>query len=220
MDRKQKLSPESFLEQFTNKYSDKNVKNSSITTSQLSDALFNLTGKTGVIEGLKPVGDSKIFGRARTVQTSSDDWGTVIHGIYAAKKGDVLVISCDGEDKAVWGELASKSAQMRGIAGTVIYGASRDSGGIMDIGYPVFSRMVRPNAGKPLSEGEINKPIICGNINVKNRDLIVGDECGVVRIPDEISSEVLKEAYGILENEHKIFKELNQGKSFLDILNI
>lgn len=220
MDRKQKLSPESFLEQFTNKHSDKSAFDPDITTSQLSDAMMKINGETGVLEGLKPISDFKVFGKATTVQTSADDWGTVIKGIYAAEKGDVLIISCDDDDIAVWGELASAAAKKQGIAGTVVYGASRDSSGIIDLDYPVFSKIVRPNAGKPLCKGEINKPIICGTTTVKTGDLIVGDECGVVSIPGEISSKVLKEAEDILKNENNIFKQLNKGKTFIDILNI
>jgi len=218
MDRKQKLSPESFLEQYTHK--NKNIINEDITTSQISDAMMSLTGENGVIEGIKPIDEFKIMGKATTVRTSKDDWGTVIEGIYSAQKGDVLVISCDGDDIAVWGELASTAAQKEGIVGTVVYGASRDSAGIMKLDYPVFSRNVVPNAGKPLSAGEINKPITCGNTNIKPGDLIIGDECGVVRIPSEIIVKVLQKAQDIIKNENRISQKLNKGKSFLDIINI
>ena len=61
------------------------------------------------------------MGKAITVETASDDWGTVIQGIYAAKKGDVLVIKCSDDDPAVWGEMASSTAQKRGVVGTVIH---------------------------------------------------------------------------------------------------
>jgi 3-hexulose-6-phosphate synthase len=217
MDRKQKLSPESFLKQYTHK--NKNIIDQDITTSQISDALMSLTGENGVIEGVKPIDDFKIMGKATTVRTSKEDWGTVINAIYTAKKGDVLVISSDGDDVAVWGELASTAAQKEGIVGTVIYGASRDSTGIIKLNYPVFSRNVVPNAGKPLSEGEINKPITCGNTNIKPDDLIIGDECGVVRIPGEIIVKVLKKAQDIIKNENNISQKLNNGTSFIDILN-
>ena len=218
--KRKKISPENFLKQFSQRSSGFKILSSEITTSQLSDAMMKINGETGVLEGLKPISDFKVFGKATTVQTSADDWGTVIKGIYAAEKGDVLIISCDDDNIAVWGELASAAAKKQGIAGTVVYGASRDSSGIIDLDYPVFSKIVRPNAGKPLCKGEINKPIICGTTTVKTGDLIVGDECGVVSIPGEISSKVLKEAEDILKNENNIFKQLNKGKTFIDILNI
>ncbi len=219
--RKGKLSPENFLDKFSNRSSSSTISSSRITTSQLSDAMRKVTGRTGVIRGIKPVQSSfKIMGKATTVKTSSNDWGTVVKGIYAAEKGNILVISCDRDDPAVWGEIASKTAQNHGLAGTVIYGASRDITGIKKLDYPVFSRDLIPNAGKPLAEGEVNIPVICGRTTIKPGDFIMGDECGVVSIPIEITEKVLEIAYEILNNEDHIIRQLDHGKSFLDILEI
>lgn len=217
MDGKQKLSPENFLKKFTTRSSDEPI-NPDVTTSQISDALTRQTGNNGVLAEIKPIDDFKIMGRATTIKTSSNDWGTVIKGIYAADKGNVLVISCDDDNTAVWGELASTAAQNQGIAGTVISGASRDSVGIKNLGYPVFSRNVVPNAGKPLVEGAINLPIICGNTTIKPGDLIIGDECGVVSVPSELIKNVLLEANKIIKNEMELTAQLNQGISFMDLL--
>lgn len=219
--KKEKLSPESFLDQFSHRTSSYKLLRSRITTSQLSDALKNVTGQTGVLVGLKAIQKNfKIMGKATTVKTSANDWGTVIKGIYSAKKGNILVISCDNDDPAVWGEMASTTAQKQGLRGTVIYGASRDIAGIKKLNYPVFSRDVIPNAGKPLGEGAVNIPVNCGPTTVNPGDFIMGDECGVVSVPMEITEEVLEEAYTILDNEDHIVRQLNRGKSFLDILGI
>ncbi len=221
MDKKGKLSPESFLKEFACRASITPKPNSRITTSQLSDSLRKITGQTGVLTGLKPLDSRfKISGKATTVKTSANDWGTVIKGIYAAEKGNILVISCDGDEPAVWGELASTTAQKEGIAGTVIYGASRDIKGIKKLEYPVFSRAVIPNAGNPLAEGQVNIPVICGGTIVNPGDFIMGDECGVVSVPFEITEEVIEGACKILDNEDHIVRRLNHGESFLDILEI
>lgn len=221
MDKKGKLSPESFLKEFACRTSITPKPNSRITTSQLSDSLRKITGQTGVLTGLKPLDSRfKISGKATTVKTSANDWGTVIKGIYAAEKGNILVISCDGDEPAVWGELASTTAQKEGIAGTVIYGASRDIKGIKKLEYPVFSRAVIPNAGNPLAEGQVNIPVICGGTIVNPGDFIMGDECGVVSVPFEITEEVIEGACKILDNEDHIVSRLNHGESFLDILEI
>ncbi len=181
----------------------------------------NITGQNGVLKGVKPVKSSfKIMGKANTVKTSENDWGTVIKGIYEAEKGNILVICCDKDDPAVWGELASTTAQKEGLIGTVIYGASRDIRGIKKLNYPVFSMNIVPNAGKPLAEGKINIPVICGQTTVNPGDFIMGDECGVVCVPEEITEEVLEESYNIINNENSIIHQLDGGKSFLDILGI
>lgn len=219
--RKEKLSPESFLNQFSHRNSTYKLLKSKITTSQLSDALRNVTGQNGVLVGIKPVKKSfKIIGKATTVKTSANDWGTVINGIYRAKKGNILVISCDNDDSAVWGEMASTTAKKQGLSGTVIYGASRDVAGIKKLNYPVFSRDIIPNAGKPLAEGAVNIAVNCGSTIVNPGDFIMGDECGVVSVPKEITEEILEEAYKIVDNEDHIVRQLDSGKSFLDILGI
>ncbi|ADZ10546.1 Dimethylmenaquinone methyltransferase [Methanobacterium lacus] len=219
MDGKQKLSPETFLKKFASKSSEEPAY-PDVTTSQFSDALTKLTGKNGVLVNIKPIDDFKIIGRATTVKTSSNDWGTVIKGIYSAKKGDVLVISCEDDQTAVWGELASEAAKIRGLSGTVVIGASRDSAGIKSLKYPVFSRNVVPNAGKPLTEGEININLTIEDTIIKPGDLIIGDECGVVSVDQKMVSEVMKVAMKIVSNETEISSKLNQNISFMEILGI
>ncbi|MFY9637810.1 MAG: RraA family protein [Methanobacterium sp.] len=219
--KKNKISPENFLNRFSQKSSSYKRLCSDITTSQLSDAMRKVTGQNGVLLGVKPLKSSfKIMGRATTVKTSANDWGTVIKGIYASEKGNILVISCDRDDPAVWGELASTCAQNFGISGTVVYGAIRDIKGIKNLDYPVFSRTVTPNAGNPIAEGEVNISVVCGRTIVNPGDIIMGDECGVVSVPEEIINDVIKEAYKILDNENYILQDLKDGKSFLDILKI
>lgn len=219
MNRKQKLSPDTFLKKFASKSSEESGY-PDVSTSQVSDALTKLTGRNGVVADVKPIDNYKIIGRATTVKTASNDWGTAIKGIYSAKKGDILVISCEDDKTAVWGELASTAAKKQGLSGTVIIGASRDSAGIKSLEYPVFSRNVVPNAGKPLVEGEININLESGDTTIKPRDLIIGDECGVVSVAHEMVSKVMMEALKIVNNETEISTKLNQEISFMDILGI
>ena len=102
----------------------------------------------------------------------------------------------------------------KALAGTVIYGASRDINGIKKLDYPVFSRDIIPNAGKPLAEGEINIPVICGGTTVNPGDLIMGDECGVVSVPFEIIEEVIEGACKILNNEDRYSTSVERWQIF------
>jgi len=79
---------------------------------------------------------------------------------------------------------------------------------------------VVPNAGKPLVEGEININLKSGDTTIKPGDLIIGDECGVVSVSQEIISKVMVEALKIVNNETEISTKLNQGISFMDLLGI
>jgi 3-hexulose-6-phosphate synthase len=219
--KEQKISPKNFLNMFSQKNPVSRLLSSRITTSNLSDAMKHVKGENGVLTGVKPVtGNMKVVGKATTVKTRADDWGTAIKGIYAARKGDVLLIECNGDDPAVWGELASGTAQDREIAATVIYGSARDIAGIKELNYPVFSRDVIPNAGEAKGEGEVNIPVACGETTVNPGDLIMGDGCGVVAVPQEIIDEVIEEAFNIVEGENEIVTQIAEGSSFLDILNM
>jgi 3-hexulose-6-phosphate synthase len=225
MVRKLEVSAELLLEQFSSKKIDEKidveVKNLHITSSQISDALKNLTGEDGVIPKVKPVkNDLRIVGRIITVKTNQNDWGTSLKAIETANKGDIIFICGDGDDIALWGELFSKYAQQQGLGGTVIYGAMRDVKGVNDLNYPVFSRAIVPNAGNPSADGETNISLECGGVEVKPGDWVFGDDCGVVLVPENILKKVIKEAIQIKKNEDKILRKLHEGASLSDILGI
>ncbi len=225
MVRKIVASPDFLLEQFSSKKFDekshRKVESLKITSSQISDALKKVTGENGVIPLVKPIKNNlKINGRIVTVKTRQDDWGTPLRAIETAQKGDIIFVSCDGDDIAVWGELFSKYAQEKGMGGTVIYGAMRDINAVCDLNYPVFSRAVVPNAGKPKAEGDTNIKLECGGVVVKPGDWIIGDDCGVVVVPENLRKKVIDEAVEIKINEDKILRQLQEGASLSDIVGI
>ena len=84
----------------------------------------------------------------------------------------VLFLYCYGEPASVWGELASTSAQEKGIVGTVLYGYARDMDAIMDLDYPVYALDFVPNAGKALGLGEVNVDIEIDNQLIRPGDFI------------------------------------------------
>lgn len=220
MDEREKLSPESFLKKFSKKTDIAKLKRLNITSSQISDALNNLTGSSGVIKGVRPLFDAMVMGRSVTVATAADDWGTSVKAIDVAKKGEILFIYVDGEDKAIWGELTSKTAQEKGIVSTIIYGAVRDVGAIKEMKYPVFSKNIVPNAGSPKAEGKINIPVKCDDIIINPHDIVIGDECGVVVIPEELLGKVIEEAMNIKKKEKQIISRIEKGYSLSSILEL
>jgi 3-hexulose-6-phosphate synthase len=221
MAKKMEVSPESLLELFASKKADSNLLNENITTSQVSDALKYLTGKNGVIHGLKPIKkDLKIRGRLVTVKTRSDDWGSSLKAIDGAENGSIIFICSEGDETAVWGELFSKYAQKRGMGGTVVYGAMRDLEAVQELNYPVFSRSVVPNAGEARAEGEVNIPLECGEVEVNPGDWVIGDDCGVVVVAEELLPQVIKKASQIKKNEEEILRRIEEGYSLSKILDI
>ena len=218
MDEKMEISPEGLLKRFSH-HQNFNYYKDKLSTPQLSDSLKKLLDYNPIIPCVKPLNDDyKILGKIITVQTSSEDWGTVLEAIDLAEKGDIIFISADNDDSAVWGELTSKSAHNKGIAGTVIYGAVRDAAAIKKINYPVFSRAVVPNAGTPLAQGDVNIPLKCGEITINPQDVVLGDDCGVVVVPGELFYQAINQALLIREEEEKIIKKMDKGYSLSNII--
>ncbi|CDG64498.1 MAG: 3-hexulose-6-phosphate synthase [Methanobacterium sp.] len=225
MAEKMGFSPESLLKQFSSKRkvkeTDLSLENLGLSTSQISDALKNLTGEYGVVPGVKPIKDNlKISGKVITVKTQQDDWGTSLKAVETSSKGDVIFIACDGDEVGVWGEMFSKYAQKKGVQSTVVYGAVRDVEAVRELDYPVFSRSIVPHAGTPRAEGEINIPVECGEVTVKTGDWIFGDNCGVVVIQAEVLDQVISEALKIKRTEEEIIHQISEGKPLSDILGI
>ena len=183
-----------------------------VSTPNISDALQ----RQGAVHGLSPhfkTVTTKFAGPAVTVVTRDGDWAKPVEAIDRAAAGDVIVVDAGGGTTAVWGELASWSAHGRGVAAVVIDGAARDIDSIHDLGFPVFSRSVSPNAGEPKGHGEIGVEVVVGGQRVRPGDWIVGDASGLVVIPRERAAEVANRSLDVLEHENRVREEIRRGST-------
>jgi 3-hexulose-6-phosphate synthase/6-phospho-3-hexuloisomerase len=132
----------------------------------------------------------------------------------------VLVIDTGGVGPAIWGELATHSALNKGVAGVVINGAIRDSGDIIRLKFPAFTRLVMPNAGEPRGFGEIGAPIRIGNVRVETGDWILGDDDGVTVLPQKQAVEYTNRAMDVLEKENRIRAEIKEGRTLAEVTDL
>jgi len=185
-----------------------------------SATVHEASGGRGALESsIKPVDPkSRLCGPALTVAGRPGD-NLIIHkAIYAAEKGDVLVVSVGGFTEAgPWGEIMTLAARVRGIAGLVIDGSIRDSMAIRELGFPAFSKGLSIKGTTKDSLGYINHPIIIGGVTVHPGDAILGDADGVVVVARTDLTEVLEKSKLRKEKEEKIKKELQMGKSTLEL---
>jgi len=191
---------------------------SKVSSPNVADAQH----KKGAMKGILPriSHNAKMVGRALTVHTVNGDWAKPVEAIDKARPGDVIVIdACSGEI-AVWGELASWSCKTKGVAGVVIDGAARDIDSIIEMGFPCFSRHVASNAGEPKGYGGIGHEIVCGGVTVRTGDWLVGDESGVVVVPQEHAVEVANRALDVFERENRIREEIKRGGTLSDVLKL
>ncbi|HLD28746.1 MAG TPA: bifunctional hexulose-6-phosphate synthase/ribonuclease regulator, partial [bacterium] len=116
---------------------------------------------------------------------------------------------------AVWGELATHSARIKGIAGVVIWGGIRDVGEIRKLEFPSWAKIITPQAGEPRGLGEMSVPLQLGGVLVKPGDWIAGDADGLMLIPKEQAAETANRAMDVLEKENRIRSEIMKKRKSL-----
>jgi len=132
----------------------------------------------------------------------------------------MLVIDAGGVPPAVWGELASWSAKRKGIAGVVIDGAIRDVPEIKKLKFPAFAKIITPQAGEPKGFGEIGIPVEVGGVKILPGDWIVGDDDGVIAIPNFKAIEIANRAMDVLEKENRVRKEIKEGSTLSQVTEL
>lgn len=187
------------------------------STPTISDALDKF-GIAGGCKGITPiVSGVKMVGTAYTVRyiPIGAVKGTVGDYIEDVLPGDVIVLDNNGRtDCTVWGDILTVTAKMKGISGTVIDGVCRDIPTILEEKYPVFSRGKFMMTGKDRVMVEATQVVVSiGKVQVRPGDILVGDDSGVVVVPQEMAEEVLEAATAIKEAENLIIEAVRGGLS-------
>jgi regulator of RNase E activity RraA len=159
---------------------------------------------------IQPLGpDMVVLGRAMTVlerDFASEDErraamqagrspGVMLEALDNLRKNEVYLCTGASPAYAVWGELMSTRARQLGAAGAVLNGYSRDTRGILKLGFPTFS--IGRYAQDQRPRGEVvayRTRITIGETDVSPGDIVFGDLDGVLVIPQHIENEVLRTA--------------------------
>jgi regulator of RNase E activity RraA len=193
--------------------------------ASVSDAVELVTGKSGTMRhDMKLVTGKAMVGRAVTslARPAPPEGATPalatkhsVEMIDEAKPGEVGVIVMEGTlDIAAMGNLMGTAATVRGMAGMVLDGAIRDIWDIRRMGLTVYARSATPaTAVGHYATVAKNVPVECAGVTVHPGDIIVGDEDGVVVVPQELAEEVLKKAKEIDDRERGMFPFIRQHKS-------
>ena len=200
---------------------DINVQRASkLDTTSLSDALDRL-GIAGQCLNIKPLDHAfRMTGRAFTLLygPSANPSGTVGDYIDHLEPGTVVVLDNGGRENAtVWGDILTTMSHRKGVAGTVIDGACRDTHLSLSLGYPIFSRSYSMRTGKDRVQVEAtNCPVNIGDARVCAGDILRGDSDGVVVIPKAHEEDVLRVAEEIDSVEGEILKAVRDGMRLVD----
>lgn len=191
-----------------------------LDTTSISDALDRL-GIAGQCLNIKPLDPRfRLCGRAFTILygPAGKPAGTVGDYIDDVEPGSVVVLDNGGRENAtVWGDILTWVAHRRGIAGTVIDGACRDTHLCRELAYPIYSRSYSMRTGKDRVQVEaMNTVVNIGDARVAPGDLVRGDADGVLVIPREHEEAVLAAAEDIDATEQKIRALVNEGHTLTE----
>jgi|SRR5947207_3989656 len=193
-------------------------------TSTWSDALDEC-GIDGVVRGLtQRSGHGRFAARAVTARETAGRHGAFARNEFGVAKmiaatgpGRVLMADLGGAEISTFGGLAGLATAMRGAAAVVIDGACRDVEEIRATGLWLASRSVTPTTGKTrLRLESMGEPVTIGGIAVRQDDLVIGDDTGIVVVPNAELARVLALAEKMLATDLAIEQALKAGQSFAE----
>lgn len=202
------------------------------TVASVSDAVDQVVGRRGFLSHeIRPFIPGRIVGRAVTalVRPATPEKATpalaVKHSVEMidnSNSGAVGVIVMEnGLDVAAMGGLMGTAAKARGMAGMVLDGGVRDLAELRALGLPVYARAVVPStAVGRFASAARDIPVQCGDVTINPGDIIVAGEDGVVCVPQEKASEVLKRAQEIDVRETKMVPLIKQYKALQKVIEM
>jgi len=188
-------------------------------TCKIGDAM----GRYGIMHyKIKPImRGMRVVGSAVTVLTKPGDALFIQKVIEVIQPGDVVVVDAGGlREMACIGERLLGYMVEKGLVGLVVDGSIRDSSGILELNIPVFSKGICISIGGAIGPGAINVPIQCGGVPIKPGDIVVGDDDGVVVVPQENAEEIADVADDVLKGELLRAEMMRSGKSVDEVYDL
>ncbi len=161
-----------------------------------------------------------VCGRAMTVfetdvtEPIDAPFGLMLKALDSIKEDEVYVASGSSPTYALWGELMSTAARVRGAAGAVLAGYTRDTNGILEMNFPVFcyGSYAQDQRGRG-HVVDFRIPIEVNGVTIRPGDIIFGDIDGVVVVPTEVEDVVIAKALEQVKKEKTAKTLLLKGAS-------
>lgn len=144
-------------------------------------------------------------------------FGLMLEALDDLRKNEVYICTGSSPSYALWGELMSTRAKKLGSAGVVLNGYTRDSQGIIDLGFPTFSMgRYAQDQGPRGKVIDFRTKIEMDGALINPGDIVFGDTEGVCIIPREIERDVILRAMEKADGEKMVQKAIEQGMSACD----
>ncbi|MHB9880402.1 RraA family protein [Pacificimonas sp. ICDLI1SI03] len=205
------------------------MTNAVLTPAQIERAgilgaatLHEAAGRIGALpSSIKPVAPTMVLsGPAFTVTVPPLDNLWIHRALYRARPGDILVVTTGGGvEGGYWGDILNEAALALKLGGLVIDGGVRDTAGLVEAPFPVFSKGICIQGtikgfGEP---DRLQQTIRIGGAEIAPGDLIVGDRDGVVAVPSAHVDDVLKAGELREADERTKIDRIRAGDRTIDI---
>jgi regulator of RNase E activity RraA len=143
---------------------------------------------------------------------SARPFGLMMEALDDLKVNEVYICTGGSPRYALWGELMSVRAIKCGAAGAVVDGYSRDTRGVLSLGFPTFSRGSYAQDQGPRGKViDFRIPIQIGQVRVTPGDIVFGDLDGVCIVPQSDETEVFSRAFEKARKEKTVRRALEDG---------
>lgn len=157
---------------------------------------------------------ARIAGPAVTAHVAPGDNLMMHRALVLAQPGDVLVVVSDAPTSgAQWGDMATRYALLKGLAGVVVQGCVRDTDLVEALGMPVWATHVHPVHPDKSGHGRVNTPVVCDGVLVNPGDLVVADGDGVVVVSRHDAPQVVDAAMARMRREDEMARRIEEGAS-------
>lgn len=158
-----------------------------------------------------PVLEADCFGRG------DRPFGLMLHALDDLKRNEVYIASGGSPRYALWGELMSTRAMQLGAAGAVVNGYSRDTRGILGLGFATFSRgSYAQDQGYRGKVVDFRVGIEIEGVAIVPGDIVFGDVDGVLIIPRDAAREAISKALEKVSRESAVRTAIVNGMSTVD----
>ncbi|NYT60201.1 dimethylmenaquinone methyltransferase [Alcaligenaceae bacterium] len=192
----------------------------SVTVADVHESM-GITGRSALLGArMRPISEHqpKIAGPAVTAFCWPGDNLMMHRALYLAQPGDVLVVVCQAElSGAQWGDVATRYALKKGLAGVVVQGCVRDVDQVRALGMPVWSTHIWPMHPDKRGHGYVNAPVVCEGVEVRPGDLIVADGDAVICVPRDQAQSVVSAAQAKMQKEEAAAEKVRAGASVWDL---
>jgi regulator of RNase E activity RraA len=141
-------------------------------------------------------------------------FGLMLRALDELRPNEVYLATGGSPRYAMWGELMSTRAMKLGASGAVMDGYTRDTNGILELGFPTFAYGSYAQDQSPRGKViDFRCAVEIGGVRVDPGDIVFGDIDGVCTVPRKAEREVFVRALEKARGEKRVQDAIREGMS-------